>query len=137
MNKCEELIGLLRNSNNIEEIHSLSLDISDLNCENGLNAIMSKISQSLTTNYRGTLFYSCSVYDCSDYFLQLISNVISESYESTIEIYNLIIENIDYKKIKKQDLEDAIKLLENSNSKTDHHEIIEEIINFLKENCNV
>lgn len=132
LTNCSKLIDKLRNSNEIQQIHSLSLDISDQNCKDGLNEIMNKIADRLTFNYRGTLLYACSVYDCSDYFSIIISNIILGPYETAVEAYNLIIDNIDYKKITQEHLKESIKRLCTSNDELDHIEIIEETINFLK-----
>jgi|GEM_PF-3730666 len=129
---CTKLIHELKHTNEIQQIHSLALDISDEKCENGLIEIMNKITDNLTFNYRGTLFYACSVYDCSDYFSIIISNIILGPYETAIEAYNLVLGNIDYRKISKDTLRDSIQKMSIFNSELDHVEIIEETVNFLK-----
>ncbi len=132
LTNCDKLICELKKCNEIQQIHSLSLEISAKKCKDGLAEIMNKISDKLTLNYRGTLLYACSEYDCSEYFSVIISNLILGSYEASIEAYNLIIENIDYNRLKLQEIEEAINKLAVYDKNSENTEIIKETIKFLK-----
>ena len=130
---CKDLVLRLSASKDIKEIHSLSLEISDRLCLEGLHEIMIKIRDESTLNYRGTLLYACSTFDCTIYFSTIIKTLISGGYEASIEAYNLLIENVDYKNVNQLDISMAIRDLKRfqGDSRLENVEIIQAALELL------